>query len=216
MTAGSPDIPARAELSWQSCPGSSVLAVLSWQFCPGSLFLPVLLCMSRSACPVCLSPPVQFGLSCLPVPFCLSRSPFHVLPVLFCLPISACPVGLCCSAYRLFCFLFWLSLSAFPVLPVPFWISCSACPGLPVPFYLSCPGFPVLAFLSLLYIHMKVKRNWDLHRATSSSSSLGTSFIHLHLPSGRWSDTAEESHGACGCTFRLQSRLLWLEILIVQ
>jgi hypothetical protein len=76
--SGCPVLTAR---SWQSFPGSPVLAVLFCQSSP----LPVFLCLSCllyctavscSACPV------------LPVPFCLSCSSCPVLPVLLCLPCS--------------------------------------------------------------------------------------------------------------------------------
>jgi hypothetical protein len=58
-------------LSFQSFPGSPVLAAPSWRSWPGSLILPVLFCLSSSACPV------------LPVLFCLCCSAYPVLPVLF-------------------------------------------------------------------------------------------------------------------------------------
>jgi hypothetical protein len=103
---------------------------------------PVVFCLSRSACPV------------LSVPFCMSRSACPILPVPFYLSHSACSVLLSCSSSPVLDVL---------LLPVPFCLSCSACPVLPVLFCypvldvlfcFPCPTSPVLAALSLLYIHM--------------------------------------------------------------
>ncbi len=78
--------------------------------------LPVLFCLSSSACPI------------LPVLFCLCHSVCPILPVPFYLSRSECPF---------LSILFCLSHSACSVLPVPFCLSHSACPVLPVLFCLS-------------------------------------------------------------------------------
>jgi hypothetical protein len=85
--------------------------------CLGNSILPILFCLSSSACPV------------IPVLFCLSCSAYPVLPIPLCLSYSACPVQ-----PVMFC----LSCSAGPILPVLFSLSYFACPILPV-----CPVLPV-------------------------------------------------------------------------
>ncbi len=95
----------------------------------------------------CLESPIPAALSCQPCPgllswqFCPGSSVCPILPVQFCWA---------CSAWHALPVLFCLSCPVCPILPVPFWISVLF---LAVLFR----GCPVLAVLSLLYLHTYIQ-----------------------------------------------------------
>jgi hypothetical protein len=109
--------PFRSALAVYS--GSPVLTVMSLKFYHAILFIPVLLSLSCSSCPV----PAVLSFSVL---FWLSCPKRLILTALFCL-----------SCFTLLSF---LSCSACPILPGRFCLSYSACPILSVLFCLSCFG----------------------------------------------------------------------------
>ncbi len=127
--------PRSACPSFHGCP---VCPVVSWQSCFGILVptdplwqtvLPVIFCMTYSACPVMPIP----CCTAKPLMFWIFRSGSPILIVLFWLSFSDCPV------LAITAILFWPSSPGYPALANMLQQPCFCC--------LSCRGCPLLLFL---------------------------------------------------------------------